>query len=360
MFVFFVRRKILGLLFIFIAFIFFVYENYQERLNKQKNYAIFLETITKIKNSDYSSISLEKLSSLDVLNLDNLEQGRQEMQKHKIVIVGIARDNIKDLLVTIKHVEYLGGFFKDYRVIIFENDSTDGTKEAFDAWQKNKKVKIISKTINKRKRSSHQFMADIRNNYIEALKNDEYADFDIVAVLDMDMSFGFDVRGAFDSFSKIDQWDGVCSNGISNRKGKMYDAFAFRSSEFPFPPEKWQEICTKKDLNNKYSNSCNYSTSFIRDLIAFRVGFQSESRLYWLKIVPQVQKYYPVNTKLVPVDSCFGGIAFYKKQFIEECEYKSLNNDCEHVYFHECMRKKNGFRMVMNPSQIIRYSHYIE
>lgn len=356
---FFVRRKILGFLLLLLALSFFVYDIYERRLEQQKSNAILLKDINKIKNSDYSSVALEKLSILNVLDHFVLEEGRKEMLKHKIVIVGIARDNIKDLLVTIKHVEYLGSFFKDYRVIIFENDSKDGTKEALDVWQKNKKVKIISTSINKRKRVSHQFMADIRNNYIDALKNVEYDGFDIVAALDMDMSYGFDVRGVIDSFSKITEWDGVCSNGISNSKGKMYDAFAFRNSEFPFSPAEWQAICKKQGSNNKYNKLCSYQSSFLRNLIAFRVGFQSAERLYWLKIIPQIQKSYPVNSGLISVDSCFGGMAFYKKKFIGECKYKSLNNDCEHVYFHECMRNR-GLRMIMNPSQIIRYSHYID
>ncbi len=354
---FLIRRKVLGASLFLLALSFCLYILYQMQLEQQKRNLERIVSVKQIMSANYSAVPLETLPMLNSLDLNVLEQGKQEMLKHKVVIVGIARDNMEDLLVTIKHVEYLGGFFKDYRVIIFENDSRDGTKEALDAWQQNKRINIISKHLNEKKRVNHQFMADIRNNYIEALKNTEYSDFDVIMVLDMDMSFGFDVRGIFDSFSKITAWDGICSNGISNSQGKMYDAFAFRNKEFSFSPTKWQEICNKKRDNNKDSKFCNYPTPFIRDLMAFRLGFQSLSRLYWLKIVPQIQKSYSVGSNLISVDSCFGGMAFYKKKFIEECKYQSINNDCEHVYFHECMKKKGG-RMMMNPSQIIRYSHY--
>lgn len=75
-------------------------------------------------------------------------------------------------------------------------------------------------------------------------------------------------------------------------------------------------------------------------------------------IVPQGQKIYPIGSDLVPVHSCFGGMAFYKKNIVTACEYNSIDNDCEHVPFHQCLIDKNNARIFMNPSQAIRYSHY--
>ncbi|MBP9792091.1 MAG: hypothetical protein KBC27_02660 [Rickettsiales bacterium] len=205
-------------------------------------------------------------------------------------------------------------------VNIFENDSHDHTKEFFDKWQKdNHKVTIISEDFHNKKRPSIKFLADIRNRYLDKLLQDkQYRDFDLVIMLDMDMFFGFDVRGILDSLAKIQDWDVVCSNGIT-RGNRMYDAFAFRSDTFPWSPD-------KED--------------------------------YWSIIVPSIQKIYNPNTGLVSVHSCFGGMAIYKKNFLQGCRYDSIKEDCEHVYLHQCMREKNKARITMNPTQIVRYSHW--
>jgi hypothetical protein len=351
------KNKIIGIFIIILIPIGFIIEHYEKRTIYEKRQPI----IKQLEQHNLNSIVLGKIDSLNALSIDQLKLGKEEILKHKIIIAGITRDNINDILVTVKHIETIGKTFKDYKVIIFENDSKDGTKEALAAWSKNNsKVKIISQDFNNTKRPSHKFMADARNYYLKAIESKEYDDFNMLMVMDMDMSFGIDLRGIEDSFSKINQWDAVCSNGILDSKGKMYDTFAFRNAESPFTPQKWQEICSKNDPNDKWSKKCNFNNYIIANLIGFRVGWQAENRLYWLKISPQIQKYYQVGSDLIPVSSCFGGMALYKREAIKGCFYDSIENDCEHVSFHECIREKHNGKMVMNPSQIIKYSHYKE
>lgn len=267
----------------------------------------------------FSWTPIEHLSRLDGLQV---QSGYQQMAKHRVVICGIIRDNANALPVVIKHIEHTGKHFADYSVIIFENDSKDGTKEILQSWQlKNPKVQIISKDFGNKKRFSLSFLADIRNLYLDKLfSGSRYQDFDMVMVVDMDMLHGWDMRGVADSFAKIDKWDAVCSNGIENAKGVMYDLSAFRSKAFPY------QVITWKECYQKYGQAC-------------------------LQV-------YPVGGDLVPVQSGFGGMAFYKKQYLKGCRYSSANNGCEHVPFHACVTEKNGGRMVLNPSQVIRYVHY--
>ena len=180
------------------------------------------------------------------------------MSKHKIIITGITRDNAKDISSMMKHIEYVGNFFADYRVILFENDSKDGTKTIINEWKNdNHKVKIVTHDFNNSKRPNHKFLADARNYYINAMNDKEYEEFDIIMVIDMDMGKGIDIRGIEDSFSKIDQWDAVCSNGIRSSMGnKMGDVFAFRNDELPWTPSIWQSICEKKDNTNSWTKIC--------------------------------------------------------------------------------------------------------
>merc|ERR1719356_2440392 len=53
---------------------------------------------------------------------------------------------------------------------------------------------------------------------------------------------------------------------------------------------------------------------------------------------------------LVPVYSCFGGMAIYKTEKFLSCRYDPSVYDCEHVPLHKCMREKGSEgRMFMDP-----------
>lgn len=218
------------------------------------------------------------------------------------MFIGITRDNAKDLEIVRRDIEIIGKYFKDYKVLFFENDSKDGTKKILKKWSnENKNIKIISQDFHNQKRPSILFLANARNKYLnELMSNPEYKDFDIAIALDVDMPYGFDFRGIMDSMSKFNQWDAVCANGLES-KDSMYDAFAFRNKEFPY-------------------------TSF---------NVPEGEDVYWNKIAPQIQTlYYSVNHAMIPVFSCFGGLAIYKKNALENCKYDSIQEDSEHVPLH--------------------------
>jgi hypothetical protein len=129
----------------------------------------------------YKSLPLEKLSRLDFIDEKKLQTGKLEMSKHRVVFTGISRDNAKHLPEVMRHIEYIGQFFAEYRVIIFENDSTDATKLLLNLWKLfNSRVEIISQDFYNKKRPSIKFLADARNQYLEALKAQQYSEFDIV------------------------------------------------------------------------------------------------------------------------------------------------------------------------------------
>ena len=263
----------------------------------------------------------EHLRALDKIDLAVLTKGEKEMAARKLVVVGISRDNAIPLPNVIENIEFTGAQFEDYRVIIFENDSSDGTKEILKDWAiGNNKVKIITKDFHNKKRPNIQFLADLRNIYLHELEESEYKNFDTVMMLDMDMSYGWDIRGVKDSFAKINDWDVVCSNGIDGYDFKMWDVFAFRSERFPD-------------------------------------GLGSPD--YWTANLRNIRKVkHQVGDNLLSVYSCFGGMAFYKKNTIKQCKYKSINDDCEHVPFHECIRLNNKGKIMLNPNQVIRYRNY--
>lgn len=318
-----------------------------------------LQAINKHKvnyPSHPNTIALTREDLLDVIPENILTAGKAEMAKHKLIITAIARDNAQDFSIMVRNIENIGSYFADYRVLIFENDSSDGTKQALEAWRiNNPKVDYISHDFNNKKRPSIKFMAECRNQYIDGINDPKYDDFDIMMAIDMDFYKGVDIRGIEDSFSKINQWDGVCSNGVRSSDGdKLYDVFAFRNDEFPWSPKQWEAICVGD--GSKWVKICEAGIAYRGYWQYFKAKWLGgSSKFYWALILPQIRMQYVVTLPLIPVKSCFGGMAFYKRDFIKDCRYDSIDGDCEHVEFHKCLREKNNGIMMMNPAQIIRY-----
>lgn len=255
---------------------------------------------------------IEELGCLDQLPVDVLETGKQHMSYQKVIICGIAQDNVNELSIMMKYMELTGQLFLDYRIIIFENDSIDGTKDLLSNWSStNDKVKIITHDYHNMKRPAISFLAEARNYYLYEISNHTilYNDYDIMMIVDMDMKYGWDMRGIYHSFYHINDWDMICSNGVGHHSGSMYDRFAFQL------------------LN--IGNQTRWHTRF-----------------------------YEPDSGLVPVKSCFGGLAFYKLSSIYECYYDITSEGCEHKSFHNCMKSQHDGRLYLNPTQIIRYSHY--
>jgi hypothetical protein len=283
--------------------------------------ALLILSYPRIKMLLKDDTFAERISALDALGPHLLDLGKTEMSKHQVVICGITRDNAIFFETMKKYIEAIGKEFSDYKVILFENDSRDGTKELLAKWAaQNSKVTILTKDFHNKKRPNIKFMADARNYYLQELLKPQYDHFDIMMVVDMDMLYGFDIRGIRHSFSQISRWDAVCSNGIISGD-RMYDAFAFRSKDFPYAP--------------------------------YEVGDDE----YWHGIIPQIQKVIPATQDLMPVESCFGGLAFYKLSKAKDCLYDSIKNDCEHISFHKCIKEHKG-EIFLNPAQMVRYATY--
>lgn len=229
----------------------------------------------------------------------------------RAVFCGIAKNVANVVRHSITYVEEAAKLFSDYKVVIYENDSTDGTLDILLEWQKNNEnVVIISEILNAPPQRDLNIMAYARNKYLDYVKK-YYNDYDILIVFDMDFIHPWDYDGIRESLDYIDLWNSVCSYGVFNSNDlRLYDAFAY--------------IDYDGALNANHPN-------------------------YWTEYVPSVQISYPDNI-LKPVLSCFGGLAIYKIKELMSCDYKSVLNGCEHIPFNLCVGN-----MYMNTNQKIFY-----
>lgn len=250
-----------------------------------------------------------------------IRSGYQQMKEKTVVICGLARDIGKNLRKVMARIESLGSKFKEYHVIVVENDSDDGTAEMLQYWQRvNPKVVILSQQLNARKWENIEHvdrtkaMASYRNQYLNHIRQKQYS-FDYMIVLDLDIPLGFSYDGIAHTFS-FDHWDVMASNGIlvppfgnPIKNPMFYDAFAFRKK-----------------------------------------GEQSKGNI---KEINHLQ--FHRGEKLVPVTSAFGGLAIYRKDGIMAGALYG-GNDCEHVVLHQWLHEKGFDRQFLNPSQLVLYS----
>jgi len=244
---------------------------------------------------------------------DLCRQGESKAEKSTVVIAGLCRNTPKFLFLK-SYLCHIGSLFKDYRIVLYENDSTDDTLSNLLKWELNDhKVKIITEKLNwppneqdhslgRRKR-----MAYYRNKLLHwtILYKTDY-----IIMLDTDISYSYE--GILNTIGyNLD----VCgSNGLfyRNENGPQrlyFDSWAYR------------------DIGKEYDSKTN--------LLYLNRGEDPYE-----------------------VDSCFGGMAIYKSNVLDKVFY--TEKDCDHVTLHEQIRN-NGYKVWLNPSQITLYTeHYYQ
>ena len=70
----------------------------------------------------------------------------------KIIICGVVKNNGKKMKFNIKKCLETGNYFKDFRVIIYENNSKDRTKNILSKYKDHDKVIIMSEDLENIKR----------------------------------------------------------------------------------------------------------------------------------------------------------------------------------------------------------------
>lgn len=229
----------------------------------------------------------------------------------KIVICGVCKNIEKNVPMITKIIENIGTLFTDYRVIIYENNSTDLTAKKLQTWAKrNKRVSVKSEyltdeylnscIVNKlgRNFSRPEIIAKARNIVQRQAMSPKYVDFPYILWIDMDFAVFPNLEGLIEIFTTNREWDAIFAYGITKHKD-YWDWYATRSLEFPFGPEllghDWYQNFKERERSIQLSQTSN-----------------------WL-----------------PVYSAFGGCGIYKKSSVIDCWYSGLvTEDTEKIMHH--------------------------
>lgn len=220
--------------------------------------------------------------------------------QEKVLICGICKNVEKAVPNTIRSVQEIGTQFLDYQVVIYENNSTDKTKELFQEWAKNNNhVIFLSEDLPKKKMARELAMkvfnraeglARARNKVLDVAMQDKYKDYKYVIWADLDFLDKWDIANIIDTIVHPEQeWDAVFANGA-------YDLFAFRDPEFS-------------------------------------IGFELIGDKYW-KRLDELRSRFSLNPQgpWKKVYSAFGGLGIYKREALIGCRYSGVvTKDLEKV-----------------------------
>lgn len=264
----------------------------------------------------------------------------KSLEESTIVVCSIVRDAASGLRNNIPVVSDFCHCCKDYRVVVFENDSKDGTKELLKAWQMEDPERIevfcadtkCSKPIPAAKevsvnpffsRRRIEVMTRLRNQYMEHIWNKDL-DVDYLVVVDLDVD-QIDLDGILSSFQTDRVWDAVTAFGYSTSpmlKRRYHDTYALTLWDDRYAPQTEAKITANAD------------------------------RLGDLKPIDDWIRVY----------SAFGGLAIYRYEAVKGLYYQVIDNAdsrvevrCEHFSLYQQMTTRGFCSFYINPAMQLHY-----
>lgn len=233
----------------------------------------------------------------------------------KVIICGVCRDVAARVPFSMKTMEKIGALFADYRIIVYENNSSDRTPQLLAQWQKkNAKVRAISERIapdllnrliinrdEHKKLFRPEAIARARNVVLEQALSDAYHGFDYLIWMDMDFKLEPNYAGFQEIFASEQTWDAVFAYGVDPR-GEFWDWYALRHDPSP-------------------------------------LGSEILGHDWWY--LPK-QLHLTLSDPWYPVSSAFGGCGVYRKEAVKDCRYSALvTNDLARVAAYFIYEKYN-------------------
>lgn len=263
-----------------------------------------------------------------------VEEGKKKAKGSKVIVAGLLQNGAYHIPELKERCQKIVGHFKDYRIIILENNSIDASRNGLLEWsQYDDRVKILCQdpyVVNSEEcmitgssgikdtspmPNRIRKMATLRNIYMDHIQH-YYKDFDYLCVMDMDLEGNLFLDGFFHGLGLISsKIDGVACNGMIKTEDAFYYYDSFAYVELHDPP-------FLSDIAEK-SQHDNYVHTYM-------------TQLYSSQMVPD------------RVQSAFGGCVLYRLQPMLEKRYDFSPDNfmCEHTFFHQ------GAKIYVDPRMI--------
>lgn len=239
---------------------------------------------------------IKKLAAFILIILNSTFANSHKICDKKAVFCGVVKNCARFFDENKKEIERLASLFKDYAVVIYENNSSDLTKVLYSNWSTgNEKVIFISEDLSEIDLKNYtpliadfrtEVIARARNKTLDIATSNKFKDYDYVIMMDLDDFEPINI----DEFIKtienpLKEWDAVYANG-------SYDLYSLKSIDFPCGPE----LTTWDYLNKEL--------------------FSTGKRLSKLL---KIYDWYPV-------DSFFGGFGIFKREAVKNNRYSGKIN----------------------------------
>lgn len=262
---------------------------------------------------------------------DRVDHGRQQAKRLRVAFVAICRNSMPFIQMTLSRVEQTAMMFRDWKCFLFENDSTDGTKEFIaEAVRKNGRIAATMQNngrphLNMTKASERTLaLAEYRNACREWVASNA-RNYDYVVVFDSDPWGGWSIDGIANSLGWLEDYD----NDLDDHHGGWCQDWGAAAGMASYSWCQWA-----------LPQFGNVPMEAHYDAWACRWNHYNARSELWFHLW-----HPPVGSEPVRMNSAFGQLAVYRTPRYLEGVYRG--GDCEHVsHWRTC-----GGDCYLNPSQ---------
>lgn len=267
--------------------------------------------------------------------LGRLFEGIERASKLNVVITGLCRNVIDTLDHTMARLYKTAKFFHDCKIVIYENDSNDGTSERLRGYaEKDKDLFLIQENTGHKQFGATRelerplYLGELRNKSQDfILSLNKFYNIDHVIVIDLDLEGGWSYDGLINSFS-YSGWSAMTANGLLFREKRVSGG-----DDVEIEIERlFQDSWAYRDYGDETLKPCE-----VTNLYKFERGEKPKE-----------------------VFSNFNGLGIYRLEEIKDCRFGAEENEDgtvtnEWSYYHREMRSR-GSHVFLNPSMITLYS----
>jgi len=278
------------------------------------------------------------------------QRGHRAAASKSVIFGGLLRDVGDSAPLLLGTLRKAASAFERYHILLLENNSKDGTRAGLNKECKSKDVWCFELDLPKTGRTSQgqhapsrvAHLVGLRQSLLEQVRRFTSLSlagpaWDFLVLFDGDM---FAQAGSGFHPSMLDALLGFPAARLSEASlsGEGPSSLSEASSILAESP--WDVICANQLTN--WPKPGRY-----RDTFALRKSSWREAQL-----TNDDKTIYFSDNRLIPVKSCFSGLALYSMRALEAsgCNYTFENEDtCEHVTFHKCLANHGHGKVAIYP-----------